>query len=139
MNSLTTTIAGAAALLTINLAGAADLTIRVDEAKAAGGVIMVAVFNSEGSFLRQPAQSGGAPAAADGTTVVIKDLPEGEYAFAVYHDANSNGKMDKNILGIPTEDYAFSNNAVGKMGPPSYATAKFSLPAAGASVRVSLK
>ncbi len=42
-------------------------------------------------------------------------------------------------MGIPTEDYAFSNNAMGKMGPPSYDDAKFTLPAAGASVRVSLK
>jgi uncharacterized protein (DUF2141 family) len=128
-----------AAILATGLASAADLTIQVDDVKAAGGTIMVAVFNSEGSFLRAPAKAGGAPATANGTTVVIKDLPEGEYAFAVYHDANANGKMDKNLLGIPTEDYAFSNNALGKMGPPSYASAKFALPAAGASLRVTLK
>ena len=71
--------------------------------------------------------------------VVFKDLPEGEYAFAVYHDANANGKMDKNLIGMPTEDFAFSNNAMGKMGPPDYASAKFAMPAAGATVRVSLK
>jgi len=67
------------------------------------------------------------------------DLPEGEYAIAVYHDANGNGKMDSNLMGIPTEDYAFSNNAVGKMGPPSYDQAKFALPAAGSTVRLTLK
>ncbi|UUZ49269.1 DUF2141 domain-containing protein [Massilia sp. B-10] len=60
---------------------------------------------------------------------MFKDLPEGEYAFAVYHDANANGQMDKNLLGIPTEDYAFNNNAVGKMGPPKFEAAKFALPA----------
>ncbi len=139
MNTFIKTTFCTAAFLASSLAGAADLTIQVDDVKAATGTIMVAVFNSEGTFLRAPAKGGGAPAAPNGTTVVIKDLPEGDYAFAVYHDANANGKMDKNLLGIPTEDYAFSNNALGKMGPPSYASAKFTLPAAGASVRVSVK
>jgi uncharacterized protein (DUF2141 family) len=100
---------------------------------------MIAVYNSEGSFLKQPAKANGAPASTTGNTVVFKDLPEGDYAFAVYHDANGNGKMDKNVIGIPTEDYAFSNNALGKMGPPSFEKAKFAIPAAGATVRVSLK
>ncbi len=139
MNKLIKTAAGAAAFLAMQLAGAADLTIVIDDVKLAQGNVMVAVFNSEGNFLKAPAKTGGAPAAAAGNTVVIKDLPEGEYSFSVYHDANGNGKLDKNLLGIPTEDYAFSNNAVGKMGPPSYASAKFALPAAGASMRVSLK
>jgi uncharacterized protein (DUF2141 family) len=138
MNKFINTAFCSAALLATGLAGAADLTIQVDDVKGDAGAIMVAVFNSEGTFLRAPAKGGRAPAAPS-TTVVIKDLPEGEYAFAVYHDANANGKMDKNVLGIPTEDYAFSNNAMGKMGPPSYASAKFALPAAGASLRVTLK
>ena len=97
------------------------------------------MFNSEGSFLKSPSKAGATPAVQNGARIVFKDLPEGEYAFAVYHDANANGKMDKNLLGIPTEDYAFSNNALGKMGPPSYASAKFALPATGADLRVSLK
>jgi uncharacterized protein (DUF2141 family) len=139
MNKLITTAAAVTALFATTVAGAADLTIHIDDVKAAAGSVMVAVFNSEGSFLKAPFKSAGTPAAVNGTTVIIHDLPEGEYAFAVYHDANGNGKMDKNLLGIPTEDYAFSNNALGKMGPPSYANAKLALPAAGAAVRVSLK
>jgi uncharacterized protein (DUF2141 family) len=139
MNKLIQLAAGVGASLTLQLAGAADLTIHVDDVKAADGNVMVALFNSEGTFLKASAKGARVPAAAGATTVVIGDLPEGEYAFAVYHDANGNGKMDKNMFGIPTEDYAFSNNALGKMGPPSYASAKFALPAAGASMRVSLK
>lgn len=139
MHDLTKSILCAASSLCINHASAADLTIHVDDLKAAGGNLMVAVYNSEGNFLKGPVKAGGAPAAASDNKIVFKDLPEGEYAFAVYHDVNANGKMDKNVLGIPTEDYAFSNNAMGKMGPPSYAAAKFALPADGATLRVSLK
>jgi uncharacterized protein (DUF2141 family) len=42
-------------------------------------------------------------------------------------------------MGIPTEDYAFSNNAMGNMGPPSFEAAKFQVSEAGASTKVSLR
>ena len=58
---------------------------------------------------------------------VFADIPKGEYALAIFHDINCNKKLDKNFLGIPKEDYAFSNNAKGSFGPPDFAAAKFSL------------
>ena len=139
MNRLIAASLFAATCLSTGLAAAADLTIHVDDIKVASGNVLVAIYNAEGTFLKAPAKTGGAAASTTGSTIVIKDLPEGEYAFAIFHDANSNGKMDKNLIGIPTEDYAFSNNAAGKMGPPNYASAKFTLPAAGATTRISMK
>lgn len=133
------TICCCAVLLAAPQARAADLTIHVDDVKAAGGRIEVAVYNSAGAFLKTSAGAAGVAAVRDANTVVVKDLPAGEYAFAVFHDVNSNGKLDKNLFGIPTEEYAFSNNALGKMGPPSFEQARFTLPAAGAAVRVSLR
>jgi uncharacterized protein (DUF2141 family) len=139
MNHLLKTVLLSAAFLSHHYAHAADLTILIDDVKPVGGNLMVALYNSPDGFLKKPAKGNGIPAAAVDNKVVFKDLPEGEYAFAIYHDANSNGKMDKNLIGMPTEDYAFSNNALGKMGPPSYDMAKFIVPAAGATVRVTLK
>jgi len=52
-------------------------------------------------------------------------LPHGEYAIAIFVDANGNGKMDKNFLGIPKEQYGFSNNVMGRMAAPSFEQAKF--------------
>lgn len=117
---------------------AADLTIRVEHIDKAAGQITVALYDSAGSWLKQPARSASAAATIDGATLVFKDLPPGDYAFSVLHDANGNGRMDRNLFGIPSEKYAFSNNAVGKMGPASYADARFSLPAAGAALTVQL-
>jgi uncharacterized protein (DUF2141 family) len=34
----------------------------------------------------------------------INDVPHGDYGVAVFHDENSNGKMDKNVFGIPHLD-----------------------------------
>ena len=60
-------------------------------------------------------------------TFTIDSLPEGIYAFGVFHDENNNQSIDQNWLGIPTEGFAFSNNAMGNFGPPSYDQAKFTL------------
>jgi uncharacterized protein (DUF2141 family) len=59
--------------------------------------------------------------------VVIDSLPYGWYAIKVLHDENQNTKLDKNFLGIPTENYGYSNNASGWFGPPRWEKAKFLL------------
>lgn len=61
----------------------------------------------------------------DSLTVVVPDLPAGKYAVASYVDANMNGRLDKNLFGVPTEIYGFSNEARGRFGPPSFAEAAF--------------
>lgn len=52
-------------------------------------------------------------------------IPPGKYALAVIHDENMNGKLDSNLLGMPTEGYGFSNDAKGVLGPPSFTAASF--------------
>jgi uncharacterized protein (DUF2141 family) len=57
--------------------------------------------------------------------VVIDSLFFGEYAVRVFHDENKNEEIDTNFLGIPTEDYGYSNDASDWFGPPSWEKAKF--------------
>jgi uncharacterized protein (DUF2141 family) len=53
------------------------------------------------------------------------DIPPGTYALAVTHDENTNGKLDTNWLGIPTEGYGFSNDAKALLSAPSFSAASF--------------
>jgi uncharacterized protein (DUF2141 family) len=62
------------------------------------------------------------------------NLPFGTYAVACLHDENGNGKMDKNLVGIPKEGYGASNNAVNKFSAPKFEDAKFPFNAAVLSV-----
>ncbi len=55
----------------------------------------------------------------------FENIPAGDYALAIYHDENSDGELGKNFLGMPSEDYVFSNYATGTMGPPSFEDAMF--------------
>jgi|TARA_B100000767_G_C19633897_1_gene479520 uncharacterized protein (DUF2141 family) len=58
---------------------------------------------------------------------LIVDVPDGEYAIVFFVDANKNNKLDKNFIGIPKEQYGFSNNAMGSLSAPSFEQAKFSV------------
>jgi uncharacterized protein (DUF2141 family) len=120
-------------------AQAADLTIRIDNVENNDGQLMVALYDSAAGYLKQPVRKTSVDAVAGNTTVVFKDLAPGDYAFSVLHDANGNGRMDTNRMGRPTEAVAFSKDAQGFMGPPSFEAARFTMPADGASVSASLR
>ena len=60
-------------------------------------------------------------------TEINNVLPYGEYAVTLFVDYNGNKKLDKNFLGIPKEQYGFSNNVMGKMSPPTFDQAKFAI------------
>jgi uncharacterized protein (DUF2141 family) len=49
----------------------------------------------------------------------------GTYAVSVVHDENSNGKLDRNFIGMPREGVGASNDAKGHMGPPKFSAASF--------------
>lgn len=55
----------------------------------------------------------------------FEDIAPGKYALAVIHDENMNGKLDVDWLGVPTEGYGFSNDAIALLGPPSFSAAGF--------------
>ena len=56
----------------------------------------------------------------DKLTVEITDLKYGTYAMALFQDMDSDGKISRNILGIPTDPYAFSNNFRPLFKAPSF-------------------
>jgi uncharacterized protein (DUF2141 family) len=51
--------------------------------------------------------------------------PNATYAISVFHDENSNGKLDTNFMGIPREGVGASNGAKGHFGPPKFDAAAF--------------
>ena len=59
-------------------------------------------------------------ALAGSVEFIFTGLPAGSYAVAVYHDENGNEELDTNLLGIPREGFAFSGDARGFAGPPSF-------------------
>lgn len=101
-----------------------SLTLTFDTG-ASTGKVMVALYDSEAAW------SGGAPVrsalvdvAAGQRSATFNDLPEGDYGMKAFHDVNGDGAMNTNPFGMPVEPYAFSNNAVGNMGPARWDQAR---------------
>lgn len=102
-----------------------SLTVQIEKLKKLEGKVMIAVYDKEDSFLDQAVTGGIVAATANSVSYSFSDLEEGVYAISIFHDVNGNGKLDTNFVGIPTEPYAFSNNAKGMFGPPNFADCKF--------------
>jgi len=56
--------------------------------------------------------------------IIVK---QGTYGIKIFIDKNNNNKFDFNIVGIPKEQYGFSNDASALLGPPSFKNASFDL------------
>ena len=75
----------------------------------------------------------------DGQAVArFEDVPAGPFAVAVFHDKDVDGKLDSDLLGIPSEDYGFSADARDMFGPPSFEEARLEL-AAGESKQITVR
>ena len=130
--------ASLATVLVIGLplsASADTLTVTVNNIKKAGE-IHVAVYDNAKAFEADRGEKGGAaPGITEGTIQMVKpgsvtyiyELPPGTYAIGIFHDVNLNNKMDNNFLGIPVEQFGFSNNAHALFGPPDFDDAAFVL------------
>src|SRR5262245_29190892 len=69
---------------------------------------------------------------------VFRDLVYGVYAVSVLHDENSNGKLDKNLIGVPKEGYGISNNPKPMMRAPRFEEAKLVLNSSEQSIEIHL-
>jgi uncharacterized protein (DUF2141 family) len=103
------------------------LTIIVTGLENDDGEVLIAVSNSRENYEGNDSVFVGVNVKIENkkTEYIFEELPFGEYAIKLFHDENMDGELDSNFLGIPTEDYGFSNNARGTFGPADYDDAKF--------------
>ena len=105
-------------------ADASELIVELANAPAAGQLVFQ-VYDSANAFgdFRDPAREFLIEAEGDGE-YRLKDVPPGDIAVLVYVDANRNGIIDKNFIGIPRESLGLSNQYRPK-GPPTFDRARF--------------
>jgi uncharacterized protein (DUF2141 family) len=58
-------------------------------------------------------------------TCIFEGVAQGDYSVSVFHDENLNGKLDRNLMGMPKEGVGASNGATGHFGPPKFDDARF--------------
>lgn len=117
------------------------LHVKATGVQGTTGKVLFALHNVPDAFPGDPKQAVqlamGDPAGGQ-ATVAFSAIPPGRYAVAAFHDADGDGQLDTNWLGIPREGYGASRDAEGTMGPPSFADAAFEV-AADRSIRFRLR
>jgi uncharacterized protein (DUF2141 family) len=114
-----------------NETGKGTISITIINIKNSTGQINANLFNGKDGFpanykvayriLRIKAKEG------DYSLIEFNDLNYGEYAIAIIHDEDQNNEMKTGLFGIPLEGFGFSNNVMGKFGPPEYSEATIKL------------
>ena len=111
------------------------LTVEVEGLRSAKGQLVYSVFAGPDGFpdKGEKALTSGACALTDDKTArfVVPKLAPGVYAITLFHDENSNGKLDTKTFGIPKEGFGFSNNPKIRMGPPRFKDTAFAITGAG--------
>lgn len=118
-----------------------DIQVNINGLKKANGQLLVSLYSEEKTFqTKDYYQSKTIKIPSTETIkVIFEKIPYGLYAISTYHDANSNGKLDTNIFGIPSEHFGASNDAPAKGGPPKYKDAKFRLEQDMINLTINLK
>jgi len=104
------------------------LKVTIAQARSNKGKVACAVYNSKEGFPSDPTKaikSSASEIHGDKAECSFSEVPKGTLAVSCYHDENGNGKLDTGLFGIPKEGVATSNNAKGRMGPPSFEDASF--------------
>jgi uncharacterized protein (DUF2141 family) len=108
---------------------ASELKIRFEKVRNTEGSLKYLIFkNSDGypDKVKKSVAKGEIPT-IDGNKGISVELAAGEYAVTVIHDENADGKLDTNLIGIPTEGFGFSNNPKVFFGPPTFNKTKLNV------------
>jgi uncharacterized protein (DUF2141 family) len=100
---------------------AAELIVKVESASTDGN-IGCSLFSNPKGFPMDSIQatqkfSQNTPT---GVEFVFSNLKSGKYAVSVMNDKNGNKTLDKNLLGIPKEEWGVSNNIRPTLRAPSF-------------------
>ena len=106
-----------------------NLTVTIKNIKTIKGNIQVGLYNKKELFPKVGKQFKVFYIKVTSKKIkyTIKDLDHGNYALAIFHDENSDNKCNRNFLGIPSEDYGFSNNVRPFLSPPDFEDAMVKL------------
>ena len=135
-------LAGLAASLTAAPALAGDVVITVTDLRSTKGVVRACMTTRADIFPKciKDAESYRAAVPAAGKVEIrFTGVKPGDYAIALLHDENDNGKADRSMGMMPREGYGFSRDAPVRMAPPKFKDAVFTQGDATSRVTITMR
>ena len=117
----------------------ASVTVKVTGVRDNRGVVRVAVCPQADFLHPHCPYFGHSPSAAGSVVVTVDQIPPGLYAAQAYQDANDDGVLERNWLGLPKDGMGFSNNAPMRFGPPAFRDAAFIVGTGSVTISFRLK
>jgi uncharacterized protein (DUF2141 family) len=102
------------------MACAADITITVQGVRNDKGKIAALAFVKADGFPDRVvlAKAQAQVNARKGVvTIVLKNVPVGKVALTILHDEDGDGKLKRNIIGIPQEGVGMTGKPLGNRAP----------------------
>jgi len=99
------------------------IVVNITNIKNDKGVCRTCLFNNSSAFngeTGQPVRCLSIAVKNKTAQANFENIPAGKYAVMVFHDANSNNKIDRNFLGIPKEGYGASKNKLPFASAPTF-------------------
>ena len=109
--------------------------VEVKNVRPQQGYLMLAAYGDADSYNKKPLASMRLPAGDAVMSFQVCDLVGDSVALALFQDLDSDGKMGRNLIGIPTEPWG-SSGTPGAMGP-SWSTGRVALDGKTISVLMS--
>lgn len=121
--------------------GSATLTVHVVlNEPDAGGTLRIALCPDKAAY---DSEKGCTVLALEAVGHVVTgtfpDVRPGTCAVKVFHDINSDGKLNTSWIGWPQEPYGFSNDAPVNMGPPPFKLAMITVKEGENPIRIALR
>lgn len=103
------------------------VVVVIDGLRSARGQVLGGLYTNAGSWLRENRADADCVASIRGRRAecVFENVQGTRFAFAGMHDEDEDRELDRDVLGLPSEGYAFSNDAREPFGPPSFQAAAF--------------
>ncbi len=139
------------ALLGVGLAGtlaaaapasAGDVVITVTDLRSAKGVVRACMTTRSDVFpkcIKDPTAYRTVVPASGKVEIRFTGVKPGNYAIALLHDENDNGKADRAMGMMPKEGYGFSRDAPVKMAPPKFRDAVLAIGEGPAKVTIKMR
>ncbi len=109
-------------------AHAGEVVITITDMRSAKGVVRACMTTEKSVFpkcRKDPSAHRTVVPAGKNVTIRFTDVEPGNYAIALLHDENDNGKADRALGMMPKEGFGFSRDAKVRMGPPKFKDAVF--------------
>jgi uncharacterized protein (DUF2141 family) len=116
-----------------------DLTVVVEGVIDDKGLVRLELCRSDTFLTSGCAISTEVKAQRGVVTVRLPAVAAGEYAIQAYHDRNDDGRVDRNLLGIPVEEVGFSREPPLGLRGPSFSKAAFVHTSSPQTVTVKLR